>query len=403
MRRIISTLSLLIFVVTFIAAAPATRVTARPLADDNPGTSNLISWWKLDETSGTRNDNHGTNHLTDNNTVLYSASGIKSNAADLELSNSESLSIASNASLVTGDIDFTIFAWVKAETLTDFQTVISKRQDAAQNEYQIYYAASQFVFIVRDASTVSSITATTPTISTGAWYFIVAWHNASANTLNIQVNDGTVYTNSSPVTPRTGTAPLQIGSRDASTAGFWDGLIDETGLYKRVLTSAERTWLYNSGAGRSYCEITGTCATPSPTYTPTFTFTPTNTATNTATFTPTNTPTNTATFTPTYTPSATDTHTPGPTSTYTDTPTNTATGTATHTPTETSTATDTPTPTYTPTATATRGTPVMPTWYIEPQITYGEYMLNVALLGLCLVVLLAFFTIFLVILMRRKK
>lgn len=45
----------------------------------------------------------------------------------------------------------------------------------------------------------------------------------------------------------------------------------------------------------------------------------------------------------------------------------------------------------------------MPTWYIEPQITYGEYMLNVALLGLCLVVLLAFFTIFIVILIRRKK
>ena len=45
----------------------------------------------------------------------------------------------------------------------------------------------------------------------------------------------------------------------------------------------------------------------------------------------------------------------------------------------------------------------MPTWYIEPQITYGEYMLNVSLLCLFGVVLLAFFTIFVVILMRRKK
>lgn len=87
----------------------------------------------------------------------------------------------------------------------------------------------------------------------------------------------------------------------------------------------------------------------------------------------------------------------------------TPTATATYTATSTSTATETSTPSHTPTATltatptATRGTPVMPTWYIEPQITYGEYMLNVALLGLCLVVLLAFFTIFIVILIRRKK
>jgi hypothetical protein len=43
--------------------------------------TNLISWWSLDEASGSRADKHGANTLTDNNTVL-SAAGKKSNAGN---------------------------------------------------------------------------------------------------------------------------------------------------------------------------------------------------------------------------------------------------------------------------------------------------------------------------------
>jgi hypothetical protein len=375
-HRTISTL-ILLAIVTTLFSLPNGSASARPQLT-NPGTTNLIAWWSLNEASGTRNDSHGANHLTDNNTVLFSASGIKSNAADLERDTSESLSIASNANLQMGDIDFTMFGWVKAETLNDFATIISKRQSVTLPEYQLYYASGKFSFVTANSSNVgTTITADTPAVSTGTWYFIVAWHNASANTLNIQVNNGTVYTDASPVTPRTDTFVFQLGAQQSPAAGFWDGLIDEVGIYKKVLTSDERTWLYNSGAGRSYCEITTTCATPSPTFTPSNTPTATNTPTNTATFTPTITNTPTATNTGTLTP--------------TDTPTNTATFTPT------STDTPTPTPSLTP------GTPVMPTWYIEPQITYGEYMLNAMLLALCGVVIIMFFAIFITLIIRRRK
>lgn len=39
---------------------------------DIGGSSNLVSWWKLDESSGTRTDSEGSNDLTDNNTVQSS-------------------------------------------------------------------------------------------------------------------------------------------------------------------------------------------------------------------------------------------------------------------------------------------------------------------------------------------
>src|SRR5262252_1520277 len=77
--------------------------------------TNLISYWKLDEVSGSRVDTKGTNTLTDNNTVT-STTGIINNAASFAAASSEYLSLASNATVQTGDIDFTITAWVKMTT-----------------------------------------------------------------------------------------------------------------------------------------------------------------------------------------------------------------------------------------------------------------------------------------------
>lgn len=50
------------------------------LTDAEKTAWGLVSFWNLDEISGTRSDAHGSNHLTDNNTVTYAA-GLASGAA----------------------------------------------------------------------------------------------------------------------------------------------------------------------------------------------------------------------------------------------------------------------------------------------------------------------------------
>ena len=65
------------------SGTPATSVGFNPDTGSSL-TTNLISYWKLDETSGTRVDSVGNNDLTDNNTVLYGA-GKQGNGADLEI------------------------------------------------------------------------------------------------------------------------------------------------------------------------------------------------------------------------------------------------------------------------------------------------------------------------------
>ena len=51
------------------------------MAEVNPGTTDLVSWWELNEESGTRVDAHGSNDLADNETVLYGTL-VQGNAAN---------------------------------------------------------------------------------------------------------------------------------------------------------------------------------------------------------------------------------------------------------------------------------------------------------------------------------
>ncbi len=56
------------------------------------------------------------------------------------------------------------------------------------------------------------------------------------------------------------------GGGSNKDGGTWDGLIDEVGFWKgRVLSGAERTELYNAGAGRDYAYIIAGAAAGHPT------------------------------------------------------------------------------------------------------------------------------------------
>lgn len=223
-------------------------------------TDSLISWWKLDETSDgsgavTRNDSHGTNHLTDSTTVP-SATGKVGNGADFEASASDYLNIASNSTLQMGDIDCTFCCWLKLETVSgSTQDFLTKDDASSSREYHIGFNGTNFRVIVWDAATGLSLTQRVATTfgapSSGAWIFVVAWHDSAANTLNIQINNGTVDSTSTSAGVRVSTAPFRLGNR-GNAASPMDGVMDMVGIWKRVLTSDERTQLYNGGSGLDY-------------------------------------------------------------------------------------------------------------------------------------------------------
>lgn len=221
-------------------------------------TDSLISFWALEEASGTRNDSHSTNHLTDNNTVA-SAAGKVGTAGDFEKDNSESLSIASNGSLLTGDIDFSAAGWVQFESKVTSAAGFGKEGTIGNYEWVMYYDVGSDrlrLWVSNDGTngiTVSADNLGSPAV--GIWYFVVVWHDSVNNLMGISVNDGTPNTQAYSNGVFAGAGPFMVGADEASTTYFWDGLIDQVGFWKRVLTAAEITQLYNSGSGLSYAAM----------------------------------------------------------------------------------------------------------------------------------------------------
>ncbi|HEX2994517.1 MAG TPA: LamG-like jellyroll fold domain-containing protein [Anaerolineales bacterium] len=228
--------------------------TPTPVTGTNPGTSALVSWWTLDETSGTRQDSHSANHLTDVNTVGY-ATGMKGNAASFVPANQERLTIPDNADISTGNIDFTLIAHVYLNNAANAYNLVDKSGTAATYDYRLAYnPATGFRFRVGTAVYVDS-----GPVSANTWYTVIAWHDAGNDTINIQVNDGTANTVSYSGGAADTDYALVLG---AATDGTYmlDGRLDEVALYKRVLTAAERTWLYDGGSTRTYAEVSASAA-----------------------------------------------------------------------------------------------------------------------------------------------
>ncbi len=176
--------------------------------------------------------------------------------------NEEYLSHADDADLTTGDIDFTWTGWVWLDSKPSGYTAAVTKWDGvnSQNEYALYFSEGddRFTFLVSsdgtDAANVQVFANSFGSPSTGTWYFIACWHDATANTINIQVNDGTIDTTNTSAGVFSGTAALHFGADNngATAASFWDGRIDSVSFWKRVLTSGERTQLYNGGAGLDF-------------------------------------------------------------------------------------------------------------------------------------------------------
>lgn len=230
--------------------------------------TDLVSYWKMDETSGTRYDSHGSNDLTDNNTVSY-ATGKQGNCADLEWDNTEWLSCASNSTLqLSADQDFTISLWVNLENMSGYTYRPMVTKAIATNstcEFCIYYyyagadPNNKFRFQLGNGSTYQLVNETVSNTSNGTWFFLVAWHSKTDDKIYLQVNNDATPAEAawSNGTYSGGTGELAIGrfSGNSTTAHHYDGKIDEVAFWKRLLTSDERTALYNSGNGITYEDL----------------------------------------------------------------------------------------------------------------------------------------------------
>jgi RHS repeat-associated protein len=168
----------------------------------------------------------------------------------------EYLSKTDNASLSTGDVSFSVAAWVRADTLTSEMWIVSKQDSDPIREYTLRYNTVTFELATVQQSNGAgkSVTASNMTPVAGQWYWVVGWYDAANDSLSISVNNSLPITTTGVSGPADTTSAFRIGGEmnGGGMSHYWNGRIDGVGFWKRTLTAEERTALYNGGNGCDY-------------------------------------------------------------------------------------------------------------------------------------------------------
>jgi hypothetical protein len=215
----------------------------------------LVAYWPLNETatSGdvTAKDESGKGYdLTSNNSVL-STTGKIGNARDFVATNSEFLSIASNADMQFGNKDWTLTCWIYPGTFTG-QIVAKDMSGGREIEIRTTTVNSNSLQVVVYASGGTSGNNTVlANLTANTWYFYAVRSVVSTGVITIRGNASTATINrpAGQTWNSTSTA-LNIGRRAfVGASDYFTGRIDEVAKWDRALSDAELDAIYNSGNG----------------------------------------------------------------------------------------------------------------------------------------------------------
>jgi hypothetical protein len=237
-------------------------------ADSKNGLLNsLVGYWKLDEAAAaTRLDSTANAHdLTQPVGTCGQSTGIISFAANTNGGGSKLRNSASSsqstfwANIQSGD-SFSMSSWFKFNVVptTGFHGVLSFWNQSTIS-YFLWFANNnslimQFNNAANNAQPTLSVLAPP---STATWYHIVMGYDDTNHQMFYYLNNG-ARTNASITgifKATTGTVAFELMDY-ASSGGPPDMIMDETGWWRRVLSSTDVALLYNSGAGTPYGSFT---------------------------------------------------------------------------------------------------------------------------------------------------
>lgn len=202
-------------------------------------TDNLVSHWKLNEASGTRADSHGSNDLTDFNTVT-SETGKLGDASSHNQANNEYLT-STAAGLNLSDRDITVAGWFKIATGASSDGYIFMPGGGTAWAFRYLTGPSIRVYFG------GSLRHTVSFSALDTWFFLVGTYNAATDTLKTYINGTEVGSTSSILGTTSSTFGIGgIGGNADSTMAA-----DSVSFWDRVLTT-EISDLYNSGDGLDY-------------------------------------------------------------------------------------------------------------------------------------------------------
>jgi len=203
-------------------------------------TTNLVAYYKLD---GNSNDSVGSNNGTDTS-VSYSSSYGKINEGASFNGSSSRIWTNNNLGLSTSS-DKTFGMWYyRTGGATSF--TLDYRNNTGGNFSLIFFTngTGGINFNCKGTDVVIS-----SSLSTNTWYYLTA--TISGTTLTAYINGSSIGSG----TIGSGTAStnnLSLSCYADASGGYFQGYLDEVGIWSRALSSTEVSQLYNSGAGLQY-------------------------------------------------------------------------------------------------------------------------------------------------------
>lgn len=230
MRKKFASISGVIFVLLFLFLTDKPQVSA---------SGDLISWWKLDESSGDAFDSSGNTLKLVNTNVTFSSGRI-----DGAASFNGSDSYFNNLGPDLANRSFSISSWLYANNLSADRVWLNigsnSVSDQALHLRLTSTGALRFGFYFDDLDTAGNV------FTAGAWHQVVYTYDATTNRRVIYV-DGVQKATDIAAADFSGNSDAYLGSW--ATDEIWNGKIDDVKVYKRVLTSSEIADLAAGGTG----------------------------------------------------------------------------------------------------------------------------------------------------------
>ncbi len=153
-----------------------------------------------------------------------------------------------------GTSDFTVASWMRLTAVGAFMSPLGTgaNGDGVDGFRFLIGATGGMTLEINDsvqATRASGTLAANGTFSDSTWYLVIVAFDRSGNA-TCYVND--VTKSAVDISTHTATLGATAGQIGAFVGNYLDGTLDEVAVWDRLLTSDERTWLYNSGSGRLY-------------------------------------------------------------------------------------------------------------------------------------------------------
>jgi hypothetical protein len=246
--------SVLAGVSTVEAVEPST------IANDAELLEGLVSYWPLDEEGGVRADVHGGNHLEAVGVVVGN-SGIINNAARFSSANQSYLGISdSEQGGLDLESDYTLSVWINPESFPHDGAIFGKFLDfinLGQNINQRSYLAiitpdGLNSYISHDGTNYVGKTLR-HVYDLNRWTHTVLVYYSALGMMVLYV-DGKVVAevDGYPNSIFNSNAKFFLGAYKDGGYGYFNGSLDEVGVWNRALTPEEVTKLYNEGKGLPY-------------------------------------------------------------------------------------------------------------------------------------------------------